>query len=288
MSSRAMIVVWKWSEGAPAIKGRNMDAWTTESKKDVLIRMDIQSKEDIPFIIETANQHADKEILLFLHNSTPNHLGNDARKEISAELQQKGLRFRVIVFSGGTEHIYGALNPLGILGYEGHFPLQETEDENGLICSVYTDLIIDEDQRIINNRHFDSVWNHYWYSRKPILALAERLAWVFIQSASKENAPASVQLKNRLNERNVWTDLIAFITTAEDKDYAGSYDMRPYARRLNEAGKSEPAKELLHVQGQISEYLEKTCLSAQEANEAVETIYNLLIELYKALPGDLS
>lgn len=283
-----MIVVWKWNEGDPAIKGRNIDEWTTENKKDILIRMDIQSKEDHPFIIDTANQHADKEILLFLHNSKPNNLGNDAREEISAELQQKGLRFRVIVFSGGKEHIYGALNPLGILGFEGHFPLQEIKDENGEIRIGYTDLVVDEGEHTINDLHFDSVWNHYWYSRKPIRDLAERLARVCIQNSSKQKAANEVSLKKYLNERNVSTDLIAFITTAEDKDYAGSYDMRPYARRLNEAGKSEPAKELLHVQGQISEYLEKTCLSAQEANEAVDNIYNLLIELYKALPGDLS
>jgi len=283
-----MIVVWKWNEGDPAIKGRNIDEWTTENKKDILIRMDIQSKEDHPFIIDTANQHADKEILLFLHNSKPNNLGNDAREEISAELQQKGLRFRVIVFSGGKEHIYGALNPLGILGFEGHFPLQEIKDENGEIRIGYTDLVVDEGEHTINDLHFDSVWNHYWYSRKPILDLAERLAWVFIQSSSQQKATSDVSLKECLNERNVWTDLIAFITTAKDKDYAGSYDMRHYAHYLNAKGKSEVAEKLLHVQGQVSKHLEKTYLSAQDANEAVETIYNLLIELYQALPGDLS
>jgi len=288
MSSRAMIVIWKWSEGAPTIKGRNIDEWTTENKKDVLIRMDIQSNEDYPFIIDTANQHSDKEILLFLHNSRPNHLGNDARKEISAELQQKGLRFRVIVFSGGKEHIYGALNPLGILGYEGHFPVQEIKDENGETRIGYTDLVVDENQRIINDRHFNSVWNHYGYSPKPILDLAERLAWFFIQSSSKQKAANEVSLKECLNERIVWADLAAFTTTAKNKDYAGSYDMRPYAHYLNAKGKSELAEKLLHVQGQISEHLEKTYLSMQDANKAVDNIYNLLIELYKALPGDLS
>lgn len=282
MSSRAMIVIWKWS----AIKGRNMDEWTTENKKDILIRMDIQSEEDYPFIIETANQHSDKEVLLFLHNSKPNLLGNDAREEISAELQKKELRFRAVVFSGGKEHIYFTNNPLGILGINGNFPVKNTMIDGKVVNT--SGLIVNKDQRTISDQHFDSVWNHYWYSRKPIRDLAERLARVCIQNSSKQKAANEVSLKKYLNERNVSTDLIAFITTAEDKDYAGSYDMRPYARRLNEAGKSEPAKELLHVQGQISEYLEKTCLSAQEANEAVDNIYNLLIELYKALPGDLS
>lgn len=286
MSSRAMIVVWKWSEGAPAIKGRNMDEWTTENKKDILIRMDIQSKEDYPFIIETANQHSDKEILLFLHNSTPNNLGNVTLKEISEQLQQEGLRFRVVLFSGGQDYIYFTNNPYGLLGIRGNFPVRNKMIDGKVVNT--SGLIVDKDQRTINDLHFDSVWNYYWYSRKPIFDLAERLAWVFIQSSSQQKATSDVSLKECLNERNMLADFTAFTTTTEGKGYAGYYDMRPYASRLNETEKSEPTKELLHVQGQISEYLEKTCLSAQEANEAVDHIYNLLIELYKALPGDLS
>ncbi|MBE2206050.1 MAG: hypothetical protein IAE84_00625 [Saprospiraceae bacterium] len=286
MSNRAMIVVWKWNEGAPAIKGRNIDEWTTENKKDILIRMDIQSKEDHPFIIDTANQHSDKEILLFLHNSAPNHLGNDAREEISEQLQQKGLRFRVVLFSGGRDYIYFTNNPYGLLGIHGNFPVRNKMIDGKVVNT--SGLIVNKDQHIISDLHFDSVWNYYWYSRKPILDLAERLAWVCIQNSSQQKATSDVSLKECLNERNVSTDLIAFITTAEDKDYTGSYDMRPYAHYLNAKRKIEIAEKLLHVQGQISKHLEKTYLSAQEANKAVDHIYNLLIELYKALPGDLS
>lgn len=286
MSGRVMIIVWKWSEGTPVITGRNADEWTAESKKDVLIRMDIQSKEDHSFIIETAAQHSDKDILLFLHNSSPNYLGNATMKELSDQLRQLSLRFRAVLFSGGQEHIYFANNPLGVLGIKGNFPIKNTRVDGKVVNTA--GLIIDKDQRIINDRHFNSVWNHYWYNLKPILDLAERLAWVFIQSSSKQKAANEVSLKECLNERNVWADLAAFTTTAKDKDYAGSYDMRPYDHYLNAKGKSEIAEKLLYVQGQISEHLEKTYLSMQDANKALDNIYNLLIELYKALPGDLS
>lgn len=281
-----MIVVWKWSKGDPTITGRNADEWTTEGKKDILIRMDIQSKENLSFIIETASRHSDKEILLFLHSNEPNYLGHTALKEISEQLQQQGLRFRAVVFSGGKEHIYFTNNPLGILGINGNFPVKNTMIDGEVVNT--SGLVINKDQRIISDRHFDSVWNHYWYSRKLIIDLAERLGWFFIQSSSKEKATDAVQLKNRLNGRNVLADLTAFTTTDEDKDYAGYYDMRPYVHYLNAKGKSEIAEKLLYVQGQIRAHLEKTYISVQEANGAVENIYNLLIELYKALPGDLS
>ncbi len=274
-----MIIVWKWSEDPNSgVIDQQWDQWETETG-DLLLRMDIQKKEDWPLISNVASEHQGKEMLVFLHNSSPNFLDETAKDAVSRELGQKKIAFRAVLFSGGSEPIYGAHSDLGILGLDGFFAARLSDDKTRMVyCPV-----LDDSQRLIKQTHFDFVRDFYYFGRrKRILELGEdfRIA-SFGYSLQDKPLPDFLKSKEEL-----WKKLLAFCGKDNAAELPREFDMRPYLVYLKTHGKEEAADILAQKQQHIAGLLESEPVEGVNAVDILDEIYLSFTGLFSALPQD--
>lgn len=276
MAKKVMIIVWKWSDDPDSgVGGAHWDEWKTSTEEDwdSLIRMDIQDKKDWRHIIQVAKSHQGKEVLLFLHNSKPNFLNEEARAEISKQLEQEEISFRSVLFSGGREPIYSAYCEQGILGLDGSFPGRWTQDG--------PDPDFSRPRHLISSKYFDFIWDFYYYGRrKRILELGEDFRiWSFGYN-SVQDKPLLGFLKSK---GPLWKKLTAFCGTYAAGEMPGEYDMRPYLTYLKAKGKDEAAEILAQTQERIAALLQAEP-QKDKASGVMDDIYCSLTELFLALP----
>lgn len=300
---RAMIVVWRWADDRDTgISEKEVDRWTTVSE-DIFIRVDIRKNDDrINFLTQTINDNfSDCVILLLLHHNSPHNFKESERDEIARLLHQKQRGSRVVFFSGGQEPIYYGYqtNDLGILGFNGKFPYRRKREPSGEVVNAST-FILDPFAKRVNQKHFDFVWEFYWYGRRErLLELSEAFR---IMTFSYEMIAPEMPAKDFLARTQDWGSdmgrkLPVFAQNSGFEADFDEYNMHQYhvylqarASELHKESKFEEARSfedssrlLRMVQDEMNQLLSSTATGADAMTHFTQA-YNNMVKSYISLP----
>lgn len=299
-NNRVMIVVWQWSKADKT--GVNPTDWQTgvwrTSNGNFLVRLDMRESEGrADFLSDLiAKNFSDCEVTLFLHQNSPHNFEEKERIDIQNRLNKAHLKARPIFFYGGDEPIYFSHNPLGILGMDGDFPNNKWIGQN----LIYSDFIEDWEGKRFNQKHFDFVWDFYWYGRRErLLELSEAFR---ILTFSYEIIAPEMPAKDFLARTQDWgsdvgSKLSIFAQNSGSEADVDEYNMHQYhvylqakANELHKESKTEEARSfenssrlLRMVQDEMNQLLASRATGADTMTHFTQA-YNNMIKSYISLP----
>ncbi len=157
MSNRTIIVVWWWSSGS---LDTAYDEWQVSNSSDSLVRIDTPySPKALKLLDEVlSGAPTTQEVLVFLHRT---HGYNDtAMQQIGQLPGAKRVKIlKSFLFGEGSDPVYLANNPRGLLGTKGTFVATFSSGKQ-------IDAREKKETKIIKKEHFDHVWNFYANSFK--------------------------------------------------------------------------------------------------------------------------
>lgn len=153
MTNRTIIIVWWWSSGSLKT---TYDEWQVSHSSDTLVRIDEPySPKALNILKEVLDQQPmGQQVLLFLHRT---HGYTATAIDEITKLSQN--RPKCFLFGEGSDAIYLANNPRGLLGTKGTFVATFSSGKQ-------IDVREKKDARILKKAHFDHVWNFYANSFK--------------------------------------------------------------------------------------------------------------------------
>ncbi|MBX2929721.1 MAG: hypothetical protein KF852_17945 [Saprospiraceae bacterium] len=285
-NTRVMIVVWRWIDANKI--GVSQTDWQDgvwrSSNGNALVRLDLREQTGrADFLLDLITKNfSDCEVALFLHQNHPHNFEESERIDIQNQLNKAQIKARPIFFYGGDEPIYFSHNPLGILGINGDFPTIKIDGTN----VIQSDFIEDPSKKRINQKHFDFVWDFYWYGRRNrILELSETLRIRFFDYLKTRN-PVGAFLRQE-TETKLGDKLLSFTLTEPDEEApAIEYDMRPYLtyfKYKKQEDYSSVAESMSKVQQRVKTLLNSTAVD-KDAETEMDTVYREITALYVSLP----
>ncbi len=166
MPKRTIIIAWWWSSGGLT---DTFDEWKVTDSSDGLVRMDIPYRSGaFGTLQQILRQRAGQNVLLFLHRAhgyTQQSIEEITQLPEVSQLQ----KFDAFLFGEGSDYLYIANNPRGLLGSKGTFIANFPSGES-------ISAIANETLQTIKKGHFDNVWSYYKNSyRQRVFECSEDL-----------------------------------------------------------------------------------------------------------------
>ena len=180
---RLMIIVWSWRKGDSHFT-QEYDSWNvqTEDSQDKIFRIDrSNSKASKKLIYNLVAAHLEGSyIYIFLHRS--HHYAQADVDDMLAHFQQQHQieqqAIKCFLFGEERDYIYISTQNEGLLGAKGTFGGRIKK--RGMKEEIEVKVVIDEEKKIIDKKHFDKVWEYYSYEfKQKIYELKEELWLAF-------------------------------------------------------------------------------------------------------------
>ena len=283
---KSIIINWDWHKSIVCDNDLFDNTWHTGAG-DILSCSNVK-KDNILDIIPMAQYYVQKgPVLIFLHKNTP-HNSTESDLLILRETLKPSLmayEVRVRLFGGGTEPIYYIRDKSnGIVGTRGINPDKGTFPENYSSVDKEKNFIIDKDQKLINQAHYDHVWNAYWHTPKNnVYNLMEEFRFYTDGfDWTMDNADAKF-LTHLADYPSLWYKLHSFAGVPIEDNQQPEYAIEAYMAHLQHTNNKVTLTLIENTRKDIAQIITggKT---AEEMQTLIKKSYNNLYQCFKEIP----
>lgn len=284
---KLILIVWGWDE---SVSGKELKPWLTNETASALWLANIKDDiKKIASIITSIKSWHEYQILIFLHETEPHSYRRHDQEKLYQSLGSAAVNVRSRLFGAGKGSVYFGKNCRnGIIGMNGR--LAETYQEDPLSDDVRAEFILDEDRRIISQKHFDYVWNAYWHQPSEVIfRMAERFNRQARGFQRKENDTEHF-LGHLAQDTTLWHQLHSFAGISLDggspvDTAALEYNLDAYIAQFSESGSAELVDELENARSGIKNLLQTGTFEGEDQTKTVSTVYNKLFGLHDNIVG---
>lgn len=237
-----------------------------------------------------------RQVLFLLHRSPPHSFDKRAGLEIQQKLKGFLPQVRVRFFGEGKGPIYSNQNnPLGILGDDDLADSYDIQSPIRGYDLIPTDLIVNQQKKLINPKHYNFIWSCYWHMLWSVLnSLQEDIQWLCMFELRADEDEGVKELPTALKTKwDLWHKLAQFANLADElqMDEITSnenleFNYKNFWEVLNNDHK-EAAKRIKA----ISEYVGKVLKGKLEDEKTgvyhLRRIQEELVEILKILPEEM-
>jgi hypothetical protein len=269
-----IIINWGWKE-EPL-----QNIWQTEQGQCLVCT---NKSNDLSEIENIAKSYLKTGVvLIFLHKNTPHNATEKTRTALYNQLKDQDNDVRVRLFGGGTEPIYFGKNSKGMVGAAGTFPSTVFDEET--FTEHRPNFILDEDQKLISQAHFDHVWNAYWHTPKNnVYNLMEEFRfytdgfdWTI------EDADAKF-LTHLVDYESLWHKLHSFAGVQIEGNPKTEYAIDAYLAHLQHTNDKLVLTLMEDTRKDIAQIITGG-ITAEEMQTLIKKSYNNLYQCFKEIP----